>query len=142
VAFDTEDLEQHLVAYLKADAALALLVSTRIYPDAAPAGALRPYVTYFRVDTIRDGRRLETGIDPMPHPRIQLDVYAATRKASRAVAKRLRQLLDGFRGTMATGTGVQFVKIEDEADSYEPPVASGDVGDYRVSMDAVFWHNE
>lgn len=91
-------LEEALFDLLSGNAALAALVEDRIYPVRAPQDAERPYVVFSRLDTAN----LATLSGRGTHDAVQLAVMcfadeddAAT---TRAVARAVRQVLDGYSG--------------------------------------------
>lgn len=139
MAFDTEDLEDHLVVFILADATVSGLIGTRLWPE-EPAGEpiVFPYALYTRIDTIRAGRRLETAIDPLPSARVQIDVWGLTRKSARRAAKAIRQRCDGYAGVLDpsnTATRVQRITAEDLRDNHETPQFADEVGVYGCSLD-------
>lgn len=92
--------------------ALKGLVSNRVYPDVAPEGAARPYITYQQV-----GGGAVNFVDPtIPskrNGRFQINVWANTRAAASTLA---RQVEDALRATAALQTTVLSAPVA----SYEP----------------------
>lgn len=72
--------------------ALKTLASNRIYPDLAPIGTVRPYVTFQQV-----GGQSVNFIDPTipdkSNGRFQLNVWADTRAAAALLAKQVEAAL-------------------------------------------------
>jgi Protein of unknown function (DUF3168) len=89
-------LESEILALLSADATLANLVGTRIYPALAPQGAPLPYVVYSRTA----GRNLGTLGARGAHDLIQVEfdcVAEETRPMDAvSVALALRKVLDSY----------------------------------------------
>jgi len=69
--------ENRIPLLLSADSNVTALVSTRIFPDLAPRGALAPYITYKlaggSAETLLEGGR---SFDAL---RVQVDCYATTK---------------------------------------------------------------
>jgi hypothetical protein len=107
--------EAVLRAALVADATMAGLVGTKIYPLAADTEATLPWVTWRRTAI----RRQPTLAGPMGVPivTIEFTVFAATYESARTVADRMRQVLDGYTGT-ADNTTVRQTSLEDESDDF------------------------
>lgn len=130
-------IEEAITAHLLADAGVAALVATRVYPVKMPQRPTYPAVTYFRVSGPRE--HSQSGPSGLAHPRFQLDCMAATYAGAKTLAAAVRLALDGFRGSMGGGGGVDVnaVFIEDDRDDQDD-----DIQVYWVSLDAVVWHNE
>lgn len=72
--------------------ALTALVGGRVYPDVAPEGTARPYITYQQVG----GRvfvYVEGTLPDAKNGRIQFDVWADTRMAANALALQVESAL-------------------------------------------------
>ena len=131
--------EDQLRAFLIAEPTVNALIGAKIYPDNAPQGAALPYVTYFRAS----GPRVRSlkGPSGLSHPRIQLDVLAASRASAKAIASAIRNLVDGYRGAMGSLT-VQTIRVENDMDFSEDPEHAGEQTIYGVSLDAIIWFEE
>lgn len=72
--------------------ALKTLVSNRVYPDIAPAGAAKPYITYQQVggDVIN---MLGPYTPGKRNGRFQVNVWATTRAAANALMKQVEDAL-------------------------------------------------
>lgn len=86
-------IEESIVAALKKNLAVRSLVSDRIYPMLAPAGAPLPHVTYQRIsgvpDTTMDGE--EAG--GLVNARLQVNSYAADYPSMRKLWRAMRAVL-------------------------------------------------
>lgn len=90
-------MEQAFRALLTGSAAIMALVPvTRINWLLAPQGTPRPHVVLTLVDDA-EGLTL-TGPDGLSQGRVQVDCYADTYAAAKAVANEIRALLHGYRG--------------------------------------------
>lgn len=84
-------------------AALGPLVGNRVYPDVAPAGVTKPYITYQQVGGA-PVNYLERATTPdKSNGRFQVNVWATTRVAASALAK---SAADALRMTAALQTTV------------------------------------
>jgi hypothetical protein len=134
-------IEQAFFARLAGFAGLAALVGARIYPVLAPEAAAAPFVVYQRIT----GERIDSlsGPSGMATPRFQVDVYATSYAASRAIAEQVRLALDNFRGTQSYpggSTHIRFIALADERDLIEQDVKPAPL--YRASMDFTIFHDE
>lgn len=104
-----------LRAALVANATVAGLLGTKIYPLAADTDASLPWVTWRR----SANRRQPTLSGPMGVPIVTIEytVFAATYESARTVADAIRQVLDGYTGT-ADNTTVRQTSLEDESDDF------------------------
>lgn len=86
-------IETDLYSTLSNDAGVTGLCSTRIYPNLAPDGVTRPYVTYQMVT----GERLSTitGVGDATRKRIQISCHADTYAAAKALAAAVETALEG-----------------------------------------------
>jgi len=130
-------LETGLYAFLAAEAGVKALVAARIYPDAAPAGAAKPYIVYQRITTERD--RTMDGPNGLAMPRMQVTCWAATYIGAKVLADAVADAIDGFSGDMG-GEAVQVVSVLDEGDM--PDLSpEGETGRaYGRRLDLEIWH--
>jgi hypothetical protein len=107
--------EAVLRSALIANATVAGLVSTRVYPVVAPASAALPFVTWRRVAI----RRQQTLGAPMGMPvtSVEYSIYGATYEQAREVADAMRSVLDGYGGT-SNNTEVKQTSLEQESDDF------------------------
>ncbi len=89
-------LETALRAYTLADATVAGLAGTRMYPAKLPQGPTLPAIVYQRIDTRRQHDM--AGPDGLPRPRVQVTAWAANVAGAWALANAVRGRLDGFSG--------------------------------------------
>jgi hypothetical protein len=131
-------LGEALHALLAADAAVAALAGSRIYPNLVPAAASYPAIAYQRIS----GRRVhsQTGPSGLAAPRVQITSLAASYAQADALGQAVRQALDGYVGTVA-GVELQASFIENEEDDHYNSAA--DENDLHVvRQDYFFWHRE
>lgn len=128
-----------MVAHLKADAAIAAIVGTRIYPVPLPQGKLPPYLLYQRRDTehTTDLR----GSSGLRRTEFQLDCYAVDSAVADMLAEAVRNSLDNWRGTWS-GTRVRHVLVEKIADTMTDDIDGGEEVLHRITLDIIVWHDE
>lgn len=90
-------IESDLVAHLKADSALAALVSTRIYPMAAPQNVVKPYITY-QVISDNSNQCIEGGIY-QSDTRFQLDAWSTSYSNAKAIKAAVLNAISGFKSS-------------------------------------------
>jgi len=127
-------IEAGLHGFLTDDTDIAAIVATRVYPIILPQNPTMPAITYQRISTPRVSST--TGPSGLASPRIQVDCWAETYAAVKALSDTVRTAVDGYSGTMDTFT-VYGVIVESEQDLYEP-----DAVYYRTSLDLIIWHKE
>lgn len=110
------------------------LVGSRVYPLKIPQEQVLPAIAYQRIDTPRV--KSHSGPSGLAAPRFQLTIQCTTYESMSAVARGVRERLNGFTGMMGT-TEVQstFVVNENEFDT--------EANKYFISrLDVVIWHRE
>jgi hypothetical protein len=101
---------------LVADASVARLLGTRIYPVIAPASAAAPFATYRR-SAVQRSQSLAgpTGVTTVL---LALDLYAESYESVRELADVCRVALDGYGGVTADSVLVSNVSLDNEADGF------------------------
>ena len=101
---------------LVADADVARLLGTRIYPVIAPASAAVPFATYRR-SAVQRSQSLSgpTGVTTVI---LALDLYAESYEAVRELADVCRVVLDGWGGVSPESVLVNNVSLDNEADGF------------------------
>lgn len=122
--------ERALYARLVGDPAVAALLGARLFPNVAPLGTASPFATYRRVSTRPIGALVERA--GMVIARVQIDCYAESYAAVRALAAAVRTSLDRYIGTPGPGLRIEGATWQGDLDIYEsdlvPPM-------HRVSLD-------
>lgn len=108
--------EAAIRSVLVADADVARLLGTRIYPVIAPASAAVPFATYRR-SAVQRQQSLSgpTGVTTVI---LSLELYAESYEAVRDLADRCRRALDGWGGTSPESVVVNNVSLDNEADGF------------------------
>lgn len=119
-----------LRTYLLADATVASLIGTRMFPVKLPQNPTFPAVM---IQTISGERVHSTdGASGLAGPRIQIDCWAESYADADAVFEAVRKRLDG------KGNGdIQGMFIQSERDDFD-----FELGIYNRSMDVFVWHKE
>lgn len=134
-------LDSALYSHLTTDSAITALIAMRVYPDAAPQDVAWPYVTFMAAAT-ENGRHMTAG-DGLARVTMQIDVWADSSEARRAITGALFNRLHGFRGAMgAEALGVRSVHFDGPANTHERPTDDGEIGTYRGRCDVTIWHVE
>lgn len=129
-------VEAAIYTLLKDAAGVSALAGTRIYPILAPQDSAYPLITYQRISGAR--WRTFDGPSGKAQPRFQLDVWATSYAGANALAKAVRDALDGYSGTVATVRigGVALETDQDRIDTSTDPKLFG------VTMDFMITHDE
>lgn len=77
------------------------------------------------------------GADPLHTARIQISCYAGTYAGAKALARAVRNLLEGFAGSLPEGTNVGNVILNAEMDAFEDGPFS-----FHCPLDFEFWYSE
>ena len=121
---------------------VAGLVSTRLYPIAAPQSCPKPFGVYFRVDEQRE--RHMRNASGLARARIQVDWFSTNQDNLFAIMYYARLAADTYRGTVASGgsiCGVQDISIQNEEEGYEPIADDSGVPVFRGTQDYFVWYN-
>jgi hypothetical protein len=112
------ELEEGLYAHLSADATVAALVETRIYPLGAPQDAAMPNLAYQRISGAPG--LAHDGPSGLAEARIQITCMAETYAGAKALATAVRNRLHGWRGGWGQ-VPVGAAMIDSERDDYSQP---------------------
>jgi hypothetical protein len=96
---------------------LKSLVSNRVYPDVAPAGAATPYITYQQVG----GEALayvENTLPSSKNGRYQVNVWATTRAAAAALALQVEAALVQASAFQARAVGAPAATLDMDLSLY------------------------
>lgn len=137
-------LEAAIRAELVADATVAGLVSTRIYPVIAPHDALLPHIVMQRVST--DRLHNLDSVTGIAYVSFQFSCFGTTYITAKQTAEAIRGVFDGMgRETIGSGgntANVWAVWNESESDDFYGPSDGSDKPKYRVLVDYLFAHIE
>jgi hypothetical protein len=129
--------EEALTARLAAVVGVTTLISTRAYPVKLPQIPTLPAVTYQRISTVQESAM---GVDTtIVRVRFQINSYAASYSAVKALAAAVKAALKRFSGTSAT-VAVLDTFADSEEDLYGQ--AESDARIYGVRQDFIMCHRE
>lgn len=121
---------------LIADASVAALVGTRIFPKALPQNPPLPAITYQRISRTALADTLE-GPGTLVRPRVQIDTWAKTDAEAITVGAAVRRALNGFRGPVAGEPDVQRIALDNVEDSIDAELLL-----HRQRADFFVFHEE
>jgi len=125
-------VQTDLVAFVLADAAIAALIGTRIYPGGLlPQNPALPAITYRLISG--NWIQTATGAAGLAGPRIQIDCWAKTYAGADALFELVRLGING----KGDGGNIQGVFLEGNRDVFDPVL-----GVRGRSADAFVWHEE
>lgn len=110
------DLREALNGYLRADATLAALCSSRIHPGFRPQDEAVPAITY-EVASDKWGRSLKARAG-YSWARVEIRITAIKVSEAVRIKRRLESLLDGFRGDWG-GLKITACYQDDESDRHD-----------------------
>lgn len=121
-------IETGLFTHLTTDANVSAIVDARVYPLRLMQGYTLPALTYQRISTER--KPTLSGPNERVVGRFQINCFAATYSAARALADKVRISLDGRKGTLGSEDDVGGISIQGE---WEDDDQQTDV--YRIMLD-------
>lgn len=127
-------IEEALRAVLLADAGVAALVGTRVYPLVLPQAGTLPAITYQVV--AGDADYVMEGASGLAFKRVQVDCWADTYSAAAGLRAAVTAALGGFAGS----AGSPAVRIQGafktmEADGYEDALERAGPRLWRKTID-------
>jgi hypothetical protein len=111
-----------------------VLAMTRIYPPPVPQNATYPLITYQQISGVRG--YVYSNQSGWVRARYQIDSYATTPTAARALAEQVRLALSIYKGTI-DGVVIDLIVIVDETKFYED-----DTKLHRISHDYMVDYRE
>jgi hypothetical protein len=97
------DIRPALRAYLLGDATIAAAVGgTRVFPTVLPQGVKATSIVYNVISEVTDHHT--QGPSGLVMVRVQVDAYALTTDAADALARAVKERIDGFAGVWAYGS--------------------------------------
>jgi hypothetical protein len=128
-------MEEALIALLLADPGVATVAGDRVHWLRRPQGEATPALVLTRVG----GGHAYTygGRDELIETRVQIDAWAETYGAAKALARAVTSLLSGYR---ATSGPIRSAFLNAERDGLQDADPFGTLA--RVSLDFTIWHQE
>jgi hypothetical protein len=120
-----------LRTYLLAQSSITTLIGQRLYLSRIPLPGTYPCVSYRRVS----GGHFHDlqGSRGYCEAAIEIEVWSDDSEEVESVGDAIRQKLQGFVGTMGSTT-VKRVTLDDEQDSFLPPIEGSDTGVHRTTF--------
>lgn len=131
-------METALAAILKGDSDLTELLAGQIYPDAAPAGVAEPYLVY-EEQSDQEVMHLRGG-SGLGNCEWFLNIYAPTKLAAKAIARRVKAIFRSWRVTDVAGYRVSYAAVTDGRSDKETPVDGSDNWDrvHTLTLNACY----
>jgi hypothetical protein len=130
-------IESGLREVALADAGVAALIGSRLYPLKLPQSPVYPASVYQRISGPRDHDH--GGSTGKAEVRIQVTHWATSYSGVKQVAEAFRAALDGYSGAMGS-TAVALCRLANEIDGFEH--TENDSGDYSVRQDFLVQYTE
>lgn len=132
-------IEEAIQGLIVADVTVQALVGTRVYPDQAPESSAYPRIVYQQAER----QPVMTMQGPVASNKYTLDleINARTKSSAKAVAKAVRDLLLGYRGS-PSGVRVMGIFGETESDDHDIPQHGDERGIFSVSMTLSLWFRQ
>jgi len=121
--------QANIYTALAANATLAGLVATRIFPDVADGTAVAPYIVYQVVSTA--GETPHDGDRNLEFPLIQFSCWAQSKAGAIALASAVNNVLDGKTLAGSSNVSLQF---SNQFGTYESDTKLfGEILEYRAA---------
>ena len=131
---------QDVRTFLLSKSSFTSVVGTRLYAGTLPQRVTTaPFVIYSIVSQ-NAAHHLGNGAG-FAETRIQFDVYAITPEARDSLVEIIRNILQGYSGTMGSST-VSSVTYKNSIDQYVQPQDQSDIGNWRNTTDYWFRHDQ
>jgi hypothetical protein len=132
-------ITQDVVTYLLTKTGVTTHTSTRIYDGHVPQGDSYPAVTVKMID---GGHAHDIdGSAGFATPTVQIDVWSRNKVTNCTVAEAIRQVMQGFKGTMGSST-VTGVSLIGDIDLDGPPNIGTEVPIHQKALDYWIRHTE
>jgi len=130
------------VARLKANGTVSALVSTRIYPQIAPASGNSPPQDLIVLSRISANPvDSHDGASGLVAEQLQVSCMGDTHAKAQAIADAVRGSIDGVDGTIGSTTGVRYRRT-DERDIPDLDASNQQRQVYGIQQDYEVWHQE
>ena len=126
--------------HLLADAQIAAIVGTRLFPLRLPQKVVLPAIVLTRISEVRYGHL--RGNEALARPRYQVDCWATTHDGATALGTLVRQRLNGYTGTWTdtdspSSTIPVTVLFDSAQDLFDPDILGGAC---RHMSEYFVWH--
>lgn len=127
-------LDEAIFSRLSGFAGISALVGARVYPTLMPQKPTLPALVYTEISNVPD--YVMGGQSGIAGARYQIDSYATSLSAVKALAEQVRLALSGFRGTLVDVI-IDHVEKQNSTTLYEEETAL-----HRVTADYLFFYRE
>ena len=137
--------EEALRVTALADGTVSGLISTQFYPAQASASADEPFVLYTRVSSNYEDFLDGVDADAAGSCNVQLDIFGSGYDNARTVADALRAALNGYSGTVTSGSdslAVNRIRLVNENDEFDNPENGRGAGTFRIAQDYEIYFKE
>jgi len=128
-------VERDILTFLLSQDSLSHLVGSRIYPIHLPNDPTLPAIIFFMVSSTH-AHHLRGALGHVL-VRTQFDVFSDTFQKMEETAETLRQILEGYNGSVGSQTCVSC-KLQNQTSFGERPQDASDNWTYRRSLDFMF----
>ena len=119
---------------------LYAIVKTRIYQGWGPQNPTFPYLTLTQISNA--GQHHLGGAVPLGSPNFQIDAWTKKGSQRDTIAEAVRNVLDGYRGTIS-GVDIRHIRLTEKgANSEEAPSDARGKPIFRVRIEAEVVHRE
>lgn len=133
------EIEAAIHTRLTGFAGLSALVAARVYPMHLQQPPTLPALTYQRIGGRREGA---LGVDVAVYQRMQIDIWAETYAAAKAVAKQVRLALQRWSDNAADPRVLDCTLERDTDLPVDLTAINSGSGEFRVSQDYVVLYEE
>lgn len=130
-------VEEALVSILRNNAAVAALVSTRIYPVMIPQGATLPVIEYRQLSGQKEHSH-DANAD-LARPRYQFTAISASYSQAKTLAAAIVAALDNYQGTVS-GVKIDAVQKQNQMDLFTRTEDEGN-STFSSLVDFVVFHH-
>lgn len=137
-------IEEAVRTYLGSVAGVTSIVGSgsgaRIYPQALPQSPTYPAATYSVISN--PVVESHSGNSALAHPRFQFDCWSPDYIQAKSLARAIRRALQGFKGMMGGGSGVDVDGVDFEGGSAGRDLFDDELQLHGVQIDCVIWHDD
>ncbi len=137
-------IEEGIVAKIKTVNGITAIIGTgvnaRISPGVLPQNETLPAITYSKISGVRV--QIMGGISGLAHPVYQINSWASTYLAAKALAEQVRLGLDANIATTWGSITIRASIMDDDSDLLEVSPDLKERRRYGIRQDFEVWHDE
>lgn len=133
-------LLEALHVYFASKTAITDVVSTRLYRVKRPQGSDLPALTWRKVSG--QDQLYQKGTTTLAECRVEVTCWASIPSGAETLRNAVRDVCQRYSGTITSGEEsvvVVLIRIEDDAEFYDPPLDASDNGAYSATIDLHIW---